>query len=108
MTREEITVGIRLRVIAPRWDEPIGAVGRVSAMGLLFNNDRWWFTVEWLMCHPKRSPYSLRMWEEDLPTFELVTGPIVLPTPMPQTKQDHAIKAAPTQTALPFTETDDD
>lgn len=108
MTREQVTVGVRLRVIAPRWDEPIGTVGRVSAMGFLFNDDTWWFTVEWLMCHPKRSPHSLRMWEEDLPTLELVTGPIVPPTPAPQTKQYHAIKAAPTQTALPFTETDDD
>ena len=108
MTREQVTVGVRLRVIAPRWDEPIGAVGRVSAMGFLFNDDTWWFTVEWLMCHPKRSPHSLRMWEEDLPTFELFTGPIVAVTPTTQTTQGQALSPFPTQTILPFTESGDD
>ena len=108
MTREQIAVGVTLRVIASRWDEPIDTVGRVTETGLLFNDDTWWFTVEWLTCQPKRSPRSLRMWDEDLPTFELVSGPIVFPSPATLMKQRHALQPSPTQTTLPFTESDND
>lgn len=108
MTREQIAIGVRLRVIAARWDEPIGTIGGVTDTGFLFSDHTWWFIVEWLTDPPKSFPHSLRMWEEDLPTFELVTGPIVLRTPAAQTKQNHASKPAPIQTALPFTEGNND
>lgn len=108
ITREQVAVGVRLRVIAPRWDEPIGTIGRVTETGYLLNDHTWWFAVEWLTDPQKRFRHSLRMWEKDLSTFELVTDPIVPRLPETLTKQYHATKRAPGQIVLPFTETNDD
>ena len=67
MTRDQISVGVTLRVIAPRWDRPEGTIARVTETGALFVGNIWWFTVEWLTYVPKRGSQSLRMFEEDLP-----------------------------------------
>jgi hypothetical protein len=89
VTREQITGGVTLRVITNRHDRPIGTIARVMDTGTLTYGNQWWFTAEWLTYLPKRSSYSLRLGDEDLPTFELVTGPAEIPCPsMPSRKRD--------------------
>jgi hypothetical protein len=68
LTRAQISVGVTLRVIATRWDRPVGTIATVTDMGVLFVGDTWWFTVEWLTHLPKRGSHSLRMFEEDVLT----------------------------------------
>lgn len=72
MTQDQIQIGQLLKVIAPRWDRPPGSLGRVTETGYHFLG-AWWFTVEWLTTIGNRYPGSLRMGEEELPTFELAT-----------------------------------
>lgn len=108
MTRDEIQVGLLLKVIAPRWDQPIETIARVTETGTLFIDDTWWFTVEWLTNIPKRSSRSLRLFEEDLPTFELVTEPIVIAPPMTSRQARELSKPLPAQAALPLTMDGDD
>lgn len=108
MTREQVIVGVTLRVIATRWDRPVGTIATVTDMGVLFVGDTWWFTVEWLTHLPKRGTHSLRMFEEDLLTFELVTEPIGIPVLMIPRKHTEARRQVPAQTFLPFTKDDDD
>lgn len=107
MSRDQITVGVALRVIAPRWDRPVGTIARVTETGTLLVGGTWWFAVEWLTYLPKRGPYSLRLFEEDLPSFELVTGPMVIPLPATRRQQQHERSPLPVQTTLPFTQADE-
>jgi hypothetical protein len=103
VTREQITKGVILRVIADRWDRPIGTIARVTQIGLL-EQHRWWFEVEWLTYLPKKSRYSSRVWEKELPTFELVTGPVDIPRPQTRTRKRDPFKFKPPspQLSLPF------
>lgn len=98
MSHDQMTVGVALRVIAPRWDRRVGT---------LLVGGTWWFAVEWLTYLPKRGPYSLRLFEEDLPSFELVTGPMVIPMPTTLRQQQHERSPLPVQTTLPFTQADE-
>lgn len=108
MTRDQITVGVMLRVIAARWDRPVGTIGKVTETGTLFIDDTWWFAVEWLTYLPKRPLRSLRLFEEDTVSFELLTGPIVIPLPMTPRQMRDVRKAVPAQASLFFTRDDDD
>ena len=108
MTRDQITVGVMVRVIAARWDRPMGTIARATETGILFIDDRWWFTVEWLTYVPRGSIRSLRLFEEDLPTFELVTGPLVIPLPTTRRKQQQERRPLPRQVSLPFMRVEDD
>jgi hypothetical protein len=105
VTREQIIKGQTLRVIADRWDRPKDTFARVIETGIL--RDRgWWFTVEWLTYLPKKSQYSLRVWEDELPTFELVTGPVDIPWPQTRTRKRDPFKFKPPspQLSFPFAE----
>jgi hypothetical protein len=104
VSREHIAKGVTLRVIIDRRDRPIGTIARVMDTGTLTYGNQWWFTVEWLTYLPKRSSYSLRLGDEDLPTFELVTGPVELTRPpMPSRKRDPFKFNPPSpQLSLPF------
>lgn len=104
MTREQVTVGATLRIIGSRHDRPRGTIARVTDGGVLFIDNEWWFTVEWLTYLPKRSIRSLRLFEKDLPTFELVTGTVEIPTPPPQRKKRDKLKPASPQLSLPSLE----
>lgn len=108
MTRGQITVGATLRVMACRWDRPAGTVARVTETGALAVGNTWWFTVEWLTYVPKRGSQSLRLFEENLLRFELLTGPTVIPLPMTRKKQRQEKKPVPAEASLPFTRTEDD
>ncbi len=106
MHRDQIAVGVMLRVIAPRWDRPPGTLARVTETGYHFIDRQWWFTVEWLIYLGKRSPHSLRMGEEDLQTFDVATGDATLPA-----RRGESRLAPPpqlSQVPLPFTANDDD
>ena len=83
-------------------------IARVTEIGILSIDDRWWFTVEWLTYLPKRSFYSLRLFEEDLPTFEVVTEPIGIPLPMTTRQERQQRRPVPAQASLPFTRGEDD
>jgi hypothetical protein len=106
LTRDQIANGVTLRVIADRWDRPVGTIARVTDMGVISIDNRWWFTVEWLTYLPKRSRYSLRVWEEDLPSFELVIGPVDIPWPQTRTRKRDPFKFNPPspQLSFPFVE----
>ena len=108
MTRDQISVGVTLRVIAPRWDRPVGTIARVTDTGVSFVEGTWWFTVEWLTYVPKKGSQSLRLFEEDLLTFEQVTGPVVVPLPMTRKMQRLDSKPVSAQASLPFTKVEDD
>ena len=82
LTRDQITVGVTLRVIRDRIDRPAGTFARVTATGIFDIEGDWWFTVEWLTVVPKQSKDSLRLGLKDLTAFELVTGPVEIP-PIP-------------------------
>jgi len=103
MTCDQITVGVTLRVIAARGNRPVGTIARMTQTGVLSIEHTLWFTILWLTYLPKLSCRSLRMWEEDLPTFEIVTGPIVIPLPTTRARQRPVFTPAPQQTYLPFT-----
>ena len=47
------------------------------------------------------------MWEEDLPTFEIITGPVVIPAPPARARQTKDRRLLPLQSSLPFTKADD-
>ena len=108
MTSDQISAGVTLRIIAPRWDRPQGTIARVNETGALFVGSTWWFTVEWLTYLSKRGTQSLRMFEEDLSTFELLTGPIVIPLPMTKMRQRLESQPVRAQASLPFTKVEDD
>lgn len=103
--RDQITKGATLSVIGTRHDRPIGSIARVSETSVLSIEKKWWFTVEWLTYPPKKSQYSLRVWEGDLLGFELVTGPVPIPLPEIQrrTRDPFTFKALSPQLFLPFT-----
>lgn len=61
-------------------------------------------TVEWLTYLPKRSIRSLRLFEKDLATFELVTGTVETPAPLPQRKKRDKLKPVSAQLSLPSLE----
>ena len=46
MTREEIAVGLLVRVVHTRWDAPVGTVGRVNRVGSAGTPQGWCFAVE--------------------------------------------------------------
>jgi hypothetical protein len=104
VTREQITKGATLRIIGPCRNRPVGTIARVTDTGVLSYDKQWWFTVEWLTYLPKASPRSLRLFEEDLPAFELVTGPVEIPTPAPPRKKRDMFKPASPQLSLPSLE----
>ena len=108
MTRDQITVGVTLTIIATRWDRPLGTIARVTETGASFVEGTWWFTVEWLTYVTNDSIRRLRLWEEDLPTFKLVTGSIVIPLHMTRTQQRELSRPVPLQAFLHFTKADDD
>ncbi len=108
MSPNEIAVGVALRVIAPHWDRPVGTIGRMTETCALSVGNTWWFTVEWWTYLPKRVSHRLRMFEEDLSTFELVRGPIVNPLLTTRRKQQEERKPLPLQASLPFTQAGDD
>jgi len=100
MTPDEVTIGLLLKVIAPRWDGPLGRLARVTDTGRHSLGGYWWFTVEWLIWPRNRSPHSLRMWEEDLQTFEVV--PDAEPLLMRREESDGTPLARLSQITLPF------
>ncbi len=106
MTRDEVQIGVILKVIAPRWDRQPGTLARVTETGYHFIDRQWWFTVEWLIYLGKRSPHSLRMGEEELQTFEVATGVATLPAG--RAKSRLAPPPPLSQGSLPFTANDDD
>ena len=106
MTKEEIQVGMTLRVVAPRCDRSVGTLARVTHTGVISIENKWWFEVEWLNYLPKRSPYSLRIWENELPAFEVVTGPADIPEYRRPSKRDlFKFKPSSPQLSFPFVET---
>ena len=106
MTRDDVQIGLLLKVIAPRWDRPPGTLAKVTETGYHFIDRHWWFTVEWLIYLGKRSTHSLRMGEEDLQTFEVATGDATLPAG--RAKSRLAPPPQLSQISLPFTANDDD
>jgi hypothetical protein len=40
--REQIVVGVTLRVIASRWDRPAGTIAKATEMGILPTGKVWW------------------------------------------------------------------
>jgi hypothetical protein len=75
-------------------------------MGIRSVGDVCWFTVEWLTSLPKRGSRGLRLFEEDLPTFELVSGPVVIPVPR-TTRQERAVRKPPLAQATVLFSMDD-
>lgn len=108
MNRNQITAGVTLRVIAPRWDRPVDTIARVTETGTLSVGDVWWFAVEWLTYLPKRPIRSLRLFEEDLGTFEVMDGPVVIPLAMTPRQGREVRRPVPTQASLPFTGGEED
>jgi hypothetical protein len=102
LAREQITKGVRLRVIADRHERPLGTIARVMATGVFTYDNKWWFTVEWLTYLPKRSSYSLRLWDDDLHTFELVTGPVEIPALSMQSRKRDPFQFRPPSPQLSF------
>ena len=106
MTRDEVQIGLVLKVITARWDHPTETLARVTEIGHHYIDRQWWFTVEWLTGIRTRSQHSLRMGEEDLNTFHLATGDA---TPLAAREDVRlAPPPRPVQIALPFTADDDD
>ncbi|GKS58527.1 hypothetical protein YTPLAS18_20540 [Nitrospira sp.] len=68
------------------------------------DSDSWCFTLEWLNRDtPKRRPYSLNLFEEDLAHFEVFEGPIpTSPSFVRQRRVTAARKERPLQIPLPF------
>ncbi len=100
------TVGVTLPVIGPRWVRPIGTIARVTDIGLHVIGKEWCFTVDWLTYLPKRSMRSLRLSEDDLPTFEILTGPVEIPVyHRPTTRDLFKFKPESPQLSLHFVET---
>jgi hypothetical protein len=106
VTREEVKKGVILQVMGPRYDRPGGTFGRVSQTGVFTDDNRWWFLLDWLTRFRKDAPDSMRLYEEDLPTFSLVTGPINLTGPFrPSKKRDpFRFKPPSPQLSFPFAE----
>jgi hypothetical protein len=103
MTKDEVRVGAKVRVTVALWDAPVGTIGRVEAVGQTLN--QWFFRVEWLNIPPRcRRPFSLNLFEEDLPQFELFTGEVPL-SPLPFKKRSrfsNAQREKPLQLTLPY------
>jgi hypothetical protein len=104
LTPEQIIKGVTLRVIADRHDRPVGTLARVMNTGVFPYDDKWWFTVEWLTYLSKGSSHSLRLWEEDLPSFELMTGPVEIATSSIPSKKRYPFQFKPPspQQSFPF------
>ena len=103
MTLEQVQLGRMVRVVATRWDAPLGTLAKIDTIGS--TADRWCFTVEWLTRNsPLRRSYSLNLFEEDLPHFEVFAGPV--PERPSSKKPSHLSstrKERPLQLPLPFT-----
>ncbi|GKS59867.1 hypothetical protein YTPLAS18_34040 [Nitrospira sp.] len=103
MTKGDVIVGNLVRVVVDRWDAPTGTLARVDTVGR--TADLWCFTVVWLTrASPVRRTYSLNLFEEDLPCFEVFEGP--MPTPVSSyvkpSRAAAARKEHPLQLPLPF------
>ncbi|MGC3975894.1 MAG: hypothetical protein QM771_16155 [Nitrospira sp.] len=105
MIRDEIQIGLMLRVITKRWDKPIGTLAKVDALGWNAFTREWWFTVLWLVpAHGRLTSHSLNLFEADLPTFEIYRDRL----PLAQRPLKPArIKGTNEQQSLPFGEPDE-
>jgi hypothetical protein len=89
MRREEIQVGLQLRIIRQRWDVPIGTLAKVQHVGQAGVPPLWCFTCEWLFTDGRPSPrgsWSLNLFEEDLPDFEPYAGQFSVELPQKNRK----------------------
>ena len=102
VTREQVKKGVILQVMGPRYDRPGGTFGRVSETGVFTYENRWWFRLDWLTRFGKDFPDSMRLYEDDLPTFALVTGPINLARPFIPSKKRDPFKFTPPSPQLSF------
>lgn len=74
MIKDEIRVGVILRVERVRWDAPVGSVATVETVGEAGVPREWCFTVRWLYWprnERRRNRRSLNLWEADLLDFAL-------------------------------------
>ena len=106
MIRDDVHIGVMVTVIGPRWDQPPRTLARVTETGHHAIGGQWSFTVEWLTGIHTRSQHSLRMGEEDLNTFQVVTGDATPPAAREESRL--APPPRPLQIPLPFAADDDD
>jgi hypothetical protein len=94
MRREEIHIGLIVRVTRDRWDVPAGTYAMVDTVGHAGRFGEWCFTVRWRFApqskRAKRRDYSLNLLEADLADFEVFHDPLPRIAP-PQRRRDHAI-----------------
>jgi hypothetical protein len=111
MTREQVRVGVAIRVTRDRWDARAGTLAEVISAGCAGILDQWRFTVRWHRPpDTKRAVHrdeSLNLFESDLADFELFTGPLPSIYSPQQGRGRAIIPQAPSpQLALPYTADD--
>lgn len=88
MRREEVCIGVFVRLLSDWLDIPKGTVGTIDLVETLPNGS-WYFTVFWKPHRPlprlkgrpstprktgfQSGSFGLRLWEEDLPRFEIIS-----------------------------------
>ena len=79
MTKEDIRVGVTLRVVRARWESVAGTLAVVESLGAVGVPSEWCFTVRWHRPPPHKNALhrdtSLNLFESDLADFELFRGP---------------------------------
>ena len=113
MRREDIHIGVVLRVTRDRWDATAGTLAKVDTVRQHSRFVEWCFTVRWHRPPPtKRALHrdgSLNLFENDLADFEIFPGPLPEIHYGPQRRGRGIIPVIPSpQLALPYISTEDD
>jgi hypothetical protein len=112
MKREDVRVGLHVRLVSTYLDVPRGTLATVETAGM-FRYETWCFTVRWhhLTLSRQRKyhyPCSLNLWEKDLVLFEVATAEECAAAaslmPRPAKKWANALRPLPPsdQLKLPF------
>jgi hypothetical protein len=112
MDREDVRIGVPVRLVSNYLDMPRGTLATIESAGM-FRDAAWCFTVRWhhltLSGHRKyHYPCSLNLWEKDLELFEVATAEewaaAASLMPRPAKKWANALRPLPPsdQLKLPF------
>jgi hypothetical protein len=73
MTRRDVNVRAKLRVVKDRWDATLGTLAEVESVGYVGTPSRtWYFRVWWLIPEATRwGKISSNLFVEDLDDFEV-------------------------------------
>jgi hypothetical protein len=108
MQREEVHMGLLVRLLSDYSNVPTGTSATIDATGTMIDQ-AWWFTVRWHPYKPIRAKfprqvieYSLNLWKADLALFEVLTIEDEQAARRPHPNYQGSLRLRLQQLSLPF------